>query len=458
MNLTSSIKDFRNILQALLVEDSFRRNFAITFSAQAFGQLVGFMFTPFIARVYGPESYGIFSLFMAIAANLSSVSTMQLPTGYVSARTHREFHVLFQLTFLSLIIFSLVCALAIFIFKDSILYALDAYSLSFLIYLVPSYVLFMGIDYMLLGWNIYLKEFGRGAVAKISSIVLSKGVTLLYGAIVASSAIGLVVGNFLIYPLESTIKFSRTIRSDLLIDFKLASWAELKSVLMRYKSYPIFVTPGLMVSSLNSQLPLYFFSIYFQNAYVGLFALASSVIAVPISVLTNSTTTVFLQKAAETQRAHPDSLKELVFSLFKRLFLICFVPLTAFAFLSDWIFVFIFGEAWEQAGWIAAFLSVSMILSVSQQPLAVLFRLMDKEHKNLILNILSVVMRVLALSIGYYVGDIKIAVACFAAASILTTSLSLGLIFTMVKIKTSRLSYYVLAVLAVLALVVFQKI
>jgi O-antigen/teichoic acid export membrane protein len=456
MNLTS-IKDFKNIFQALWVEDSFKRNLAVTFSGQAFGQVVGFLFTPFIARAYGPESYGVFSLFMAIAANLSSVSTLQLPTGYVSARNHRELHILLQVTFICLIVSAGTSAIVIGFFKHRILNALDATSLTFLIYFVPIYVLFMGLDYILLGWNIYLKEFGRGAIAKVSSIVVSKSATLLYGMLVASSALGLIIGNFLIYPIESTIKFSKKIRHDFASIVRLGTWKEFKSVFRRYRSYPLFVTPGLLVTSINGQLPVYLFSIYFENAFVGLFALASSVVTVPISVITNSTTTVFLQKAAETQRNNYHLLKDLVLALHKRLFLICFIPLSVFAFFSDWIFVVVFGADWQQAGWIAAFLAVSTILTVPHQPLSVLFRLMNKEHNNLLLSIISIGLRVIGLSIGIYYDDIKLAVAGYAAASILTTSLSLGLIFSIVKIKVSILSWYVLAVLAIFTLLILEK-
>ena len=159
----------------------------------------------------------------------------------------------------------------------------------------------------------------------------------------------------------------------------------------RFKSYPLLVTPGLLVTSISGQLPVYCFSVFFQNTYIGLFALANSIITVPISVITNSTTTVFLQKAAETNRTNPALLKNLVLALHKRLFLISFLPLILFALISDWVFSFIFGAAWQQAGWIAAFLAISTILAVSQQPLSVLFRLLNREQDNFILNVIQLV-------------------------------------------------------------------
>jgi lipopolysaccharide exporter len=456
MNLTS-IKEFKDTFQGLWVADSFKRNLAITFSGQALGQVVGFLFTPFIARAYGPENYGVFSLFVAVATNLSSVATLQFPTGYVAARNQKELYTLLQITLLSLLFFSGTFATLVFFFRDTLLSILDAGSLSNLIYLVPLYAFIMGFDYIMLGWNIYLKEFGRGAIAKISSIILSKGTTLFYGLFVASSPLGLVIGSSLIYPLESTIKFSGRIRAEFPKLFRFTGLQELKEVFLRYKSYPLFVTPGLLVSSINGQLPVYFFFIYFQNSFVGLFALASSIVTIPISVITNSTTTVFLQKAAETYRTNASLLSNLVLTLHNKLFLICVVPLTLFAFLSEGLFVMIFGVQWEQAGWIAAFLAVSAILSVPQQPLSVLFRLLNKEHHNLMLSAASILLRAAGLGVGVFYNDIEIAIAGFALGTILTLILSLALIFSMVNLKLVKLGWYVAVVLAIFALVTFQK-
>jgi O-antigen/teichoic acid export membrane protein len=455
MNLTS-IRHFKSTFQGLLSEDSFRRNLAITFSGQAIGQAIGFAITPFIARTYSPETYGIFSLFVAFSTNLFSIATLQLPTGYVAARNNRELHVLLQITVFSLLFFTSLFLVTLTLFKDYVVAIFDAASLSYLLVLVPVYAFFMGIDYILLGWNIHLKEFGRGAIAKISSVVFSKGTTLLYGLLLVPSPLGLIAGSFLIYPIESCIKLSRRIRSDI-SSFSKISWKEMKEVFISYKSYPLFVTPGLLVASINGQLPVYFLSIYFQNSFVGFFSLANSILTVPLSVITNSTATVFLQKAAETYRDNPTQLTSLVLELFRKMFLLCFVPLTLFAFISTWAFELIFGLEWREAGWMASFFSISMILAAPQHPLSVLFRLLEKEYYNLIINVVSIGFRVIGLGIGVVSNSVQISIAGYALSSIITFVISLSIIFSMVKISPLKLVGYVGAVLIVFSLVVFQK-
>lgn len=441
----------------LKTDNSFTKNLAITFSGNAIGQVLGFIFTPFIARAYGPEPYGTFALFTAVASNFALVSTFQLPTGYVSSANKRELHVVMQFTFFVLLFFTALSILLVIFYRQAFLDFFDAGNLHVLVYFIPVYVFLMGSDYILHGWNIYVKEFSRGAVAKITSVVASKSVTLLYG-LVAPSATGLVIGNLLVYPLESAFKLSKRIRSEFSSVIEWGGWDEMKGVIKRFRSYPLLVTPGLLITNLNGQLPVFCFSLYFQQANVGLFALANSLITVPISVITNSTTTVFLQKAAETRKSDPARLKDLVLSLHKKLFLICFLPLTIFAFISEWVFSFAFGAAWHEAGVFAAFLSISTILAVPQQPLSVLFRLMHREYYNLLLNIASIFLRVAGLALGVFYHDIKIAVAGYALATILTMAISLIIIFNMVKIRAWQVAGYLFAVLIAFVVVVLQKL
>jgi O-antigen/teichoic acid export membrane protein len=65
-----------SFLVEITAKGSFAHNLAITFSGNAVAQLIGFCFTPFIARLYGPEAYGLFALFVGIANNISPLATL----------------------------------------------------------------------------------------------------------------------------------------------------------------------------------------------------------------------------------------------------------------------------------------------------------------------------------------------------------------------------------------------
>jgi len=425
---------------------SFTQNLTITFSGNVIALVIGFAFTPFIARIYGPEAYGVFALFLAATSNLSPLATFQFPSGYVAAHTEDEFYRIVKITLFLLAITTTIYGVVIYFWGVELIEAFQVLDLKPYMYWMPVYFLLMGLDNILLGWNIRLKEFKRGAIGKTASVILSKGTTLALGLILQPSAIGLIIGNLMSYPIDSLVKLGPLIRNKIMYIFRSSPWADLKATFLRFKNYPLYLTPGVFIINLSSQLPVYYFSMTFNQATVGLFALANSLVNIPLSLITNSSTTVFLQKAAETIQHSGSDLKDLVRSLHKRLFYISFVPISILAFTSEWIFKVVFGLEWAQSGIFASFLCISAVFNVSYGPLSVIFRLLHQERINFALNILSMGLKFSGLWIGYYFDNILLSVMCFSIASSLSYLIGLSIIFRMVKLSSWMLVWQALLV------------
>ncbi len=415
---------------------SFAQNFAITFSGNVAAQLLGFLFTPFIARIYGPESYGVFALFIAVVNNLSPLSTFQLPTGYVSAENDAEFFGIVKITLINLFAFSSICFVVIFFFGEWIVSFFNVVALHSYLVWIPVYLVFMGFDSILLGWNIRLKEFKRSAIAKIFSTTVSKSTSLLIGVLYQSSASGIIIGNLLAYPIESAMKLSRAIRAiGLVTILNSTPLLELRLILKKYREYIFFVTPGVFVTNLSNMLPVYFFSMTFNGKDTGLFALASTMVSMPLALIVNSTIAVFLQKAAETINQSRADLGRLVLSLYKKLFPIGFVSLALLAFTSKWIFKWVFGDDWELSGTFVSFLCIAFSFSVVYGPLSVLFRLLNFERVNFFTNVLFFGMKFLGLWLGVLYNNIVFSVIGYSIASLISNWISLVIIFRLVKLS-----------------------
>jgi O-antigen/teichoic acid export membrane protein len=414
---------------------SFTQNLTITFSGNIVALVIGFAFTPFIARIYGPEAYGVFALFLAVASNLAPLATFQYPSGYVAAGTDNEFYRIVKITLLVLLTTTLIYVLVIFFWGNDLIETFHVTELTPYIFWMPIYFFLMGLDYILLGWNIRLKEFKRGAIGKTFSTIFSKGSTVAIGLMVAPSTLGIIIGNLVSYPVESIAKLSPVVRSKVKHIFDSTTWTELKATFLKFKSYPLYLTPGLFVTNLSSQLPVYYFSMTFSQATVGFFALANSMVNIPLSLLVSSSTTVFLQKAAETIQQPGSDLKNLVRTLHKRLFFISYFPICLLAFTSEWIFKVVFGLAWAQSGIFASFLCIGVVFNVSFGPLSVLFRLLHKEKINFTINILSMGLKYFGLWIGFYFDNILWSVMGYSIASSVSYLFSLVVIFHLVKLS-----------------------
>jgi O-antigen/teichoic acid export membrane protein len=398
----------------------------------------------------------VFALFLAICNNLAPLATLQYPAGFVSARSNDEFYQILQITFAVLTGSTVLLIVVCFLFGDPLLNVLHAQSLNGYVYLIPLYFFLMGLDTTLLGWNIKLKEFKRGAVAKIISVTLSKGTTVALGLVAGANALGMIIGNLLTYPFESGVKLSAGMKAGANELFKRHRSAHLAATLHHFRAYPKYVTTGLILSNFSAQLPVYYFSLVFASS-LGYFALANGVIVVPLSIIILSSTTVLLQKAAEVKLNSPENLRVLAGTVYSRLFYLSFIPLVAFAFVSDWLFRFVFGQAWEQAGVFAAFLAVAATLSVPAQPLSVFFRIMGRERVNFAINIVFVFLKFGALWWGAMNDSIILSIIAYSLSLILSNVVQLFYIFRMVEHPTARLVRDTVIVLVAFALVVFVK-
>jgi O-antigen/teichoic acid export membrane protein len=425
----------KEVQSGIKTKGSFIQDLTVTFSGNALSQALGFLLTPVIARIYGPASYGLFALFIAITNTLSALSTLQYPSGFVAAKDDGEFYRIVRITLIVLVGFVLLSFIVLGFYDQEILEIFHVEELAPYVLLIPVYQFFMGMDYLLQGWNIRLKEFKRGALSKIFSTVLSKGVAIGWGLLVAPSAMGMIIGNLIVYPFESLIKLSQSVKQGISELFKPNTWTEWRSTLHAFRAYPLYITPGIIISNLSNQLPVYYFSMAFNQTLVGFFALANSIVSMPLYIIINSSTTVFLQKAAEVKLTAPERLKDLVKRLYQRLFVISFIPLAAFAFLSDWVFVLLFGKDWQQAGVFSAFLAISAIFSVAALPLSVLFRLLNHERTNLIINIVFVVIKFGALWWGIHNEDIVFSIIGYSLATMLSYIVYLLFVFRMVRLS-----------------------
>jgi len=446
----TALRDFFGThYKSLKTKGSFAQNFAITFSGNITAQVLGVLFTPFLARIYGPEAYGVFALLMAVVSNLSQVSTLQLPTGYVAAESDKEFFGIVKITLVSLFFVSGICTVAFLFFGYELTNAFNVAEIRPYLFWIPIYLVLMGLDNILLGWNIRLKEFKRSAIAKILSTVISRGVSLVVGIAYSPVTTGIIFGNLLVYPIEGLMKISRSIRSIRISEIlKSAPWYEWKLLLRKYKEYILFVTPGVFVTNVSNLLPVYCFSMAFSEKEVGYFALASSIVSMPLTLIVNSSITVFLQKAAETISKSKEDLGRLVLSLYNKLFFVGLLPLVGIAITGRWIFLIVFGAEWEQAGVFASFLCVAFSFNVVLGPLSVLFRLLNNEKVNFITTIIFFGLRLLGLWIGVLNNDIMVSIIGYSIASLLSQLTSLAIIFRM-----TNLPVYILTRNAVIVLI-----
>lgn len=426
----------RELIAGLLSTGTVTQNLAITLSGNFIAQGIGFLLTPVIARIYGPEAYGLFSLFMATANAMAPFATLQLPAGFALVPEEESFKKLLRVTFFWLFLFVVLALGLVIAFGNWMSDALQAPALMPLLLLLPLHLLVTGMDEILLGWSIRRAEFQRSAVGRVFAVLTGKLTTVAMGWLVGPKAMGIVIGNMIQYPLDSLAKLGRNRPAFLL---PVPSIAEMGRVLKTYASYPVFVATGVAISNLGNQAPIYVLAAVQGDRSAGLFAMAASLVLMPLNLVINSSAAVFLQKSAEVLQTDPSSLGPLARKLHDRLFVLGAVGLLSFALISEPLISLLLGEPWREAGRFAGLLAAGSLLVASSFTLSVTFRHKGKEHINFWLQVVFLMLKLVTLLIALRYGSMHETVFAYAVAISLTSFINLLILFRMLGIPNNRL-------------------
>ena len=385
-----------------ITKKPFVQNVIILTSGTAGAQLVAMLLSPIITRLYGPDAYGMMGTFTAIITIITPLAALTYPMAIVLPKKDSDAKGLIRL---SLLISSLIAAIAFLIlvfFSDYIVGLLQLNTYSYLLYLIPFVILFLGILQVSEQWLIRKKLFTVSAKATFSQAIFING--------------GKVVAGFF-YPVAHILLFFSSLKPGINALFMLffakylskkkitalfCNKVSIKKLAKKYKDFPSFRTPEMLLSSFSGDLPIILLSILFGPASAGFYSIGRTVLNVPTILISKSVGDVFYPRISEAAN-NKEILAKLILRATLLLCLIGIIPYGTVIILGPWIFEFVFGEEWliagEYARWIAFWAFFSFINRPSVRSLPVL----SAQRFHLIYTIITLIVRVLALFTGFYV-------------------------------------------------------
>ena len=184
------------VFQKLLPKTEFERNLLTLMTGSIVAQALPVAISPILTRLYSPEDFGIFALYMSCATIISILATgryelaIMLPSNDIDA---------LNLTALSAIIslfVSIICLIIIHFFHEQILNLLGNEEISQWLYVIPITVFLTGIYQSLNYWMNRKKHY-----ANLSSNRMIKGTTSSATSIALGSSgfrqQGLILGDLM---------------------------------------------------------------------------------------------------------------------------------------------------------------------------------------------------------------------------------------------------------------------
>ncbi|MBC1435206.1 oligosaccharide flippase family protein [Listeria rocourtiae] len=304
-------------------------------------QSLVFLTAPFLSRLYGPEVFGVYTVYLSIISIFSNSMALSLERAIPLAKTKRVATLLVKACLaIALVLSSLMFLL--YLLTGMSLFSLLNVQVSSHVTLLLSLSIFFGSAIQTFTfWQMREQRFSTISYAKLAQSTTTLGMQL------TTPGLGLIIGDVLGRFASATIQGIRFWKTRLKVGF---SKRNLRFLVRKYYRYPLFSSGSLFLNALTLQVPLLLITYYFGNEIAGFFGLGQRVIGMPIVLLTSVLGQVFYSVAAKGM--HTESLR--VFSLFKNVVkkaMLYGLPIfTILALLAPSIFAFIFGEEWRVSG------------------------------------------------------------------------------------------------------------
>lgn len=347
-------------------------------------QLIPFVMSFVLARLYTPEDFGELGLFLNYAGILIIIASARYDLAIVRARSDDE---AFALSALSLCISLAFCCLLWLVAVVSDFLPCNYVSQVPSKYLLPFCVMLSVLFQVLANLHNYYERYKsiarmnvvRNIVQAIARLLLSlqQRVNGLVWGVIAGFA-----GACLV-----SLRVARSV-----CDLRVST-RRLYCAARRYANFPKYVLPSSLLNTLSTNLPVILFALFFDECDVGYFTMTTTLLYLPVSLLGSSIGQVFYKKSAvwELPKVCDFAWQVLCFSGILSLVAYVVIMLS-----GRHLFAFLLGEEWRVIGDYATILLPWFVLVLCFSPLSMIFDAKDKQRTEMCLNITAFVGRTVA--------------------------------------------------------------
>lgn len=348
------------------------RQILVLLGGSGLAQLIALAASPVLSRLYSPEHFGAFALFLSLATLLATVAcgryeyAMLLPAQDAEAGQLLGFSVCLALTFSGFLALLQVLGL-----NDAIVARLGDLALGAWLWLLPVAVLALALSNAVSVWRNRQQAYRLLATSR----VLQSGTTAFVGVglgLAAWGSLGLVLANLIgqLLGLLSLLRGGALPRS-------WRCWQALRTVAIKYKDFPVINLPHALMDALQATALLWVLGVWYGATAVGAYAFALRIARAPLTMLSGSVGQVYQQRSAQAH-ANGHDLRAVTRRTVRGLVGMALPFLIAMVWAPE-LFAIAFGERWRAAGEIAHVLAPWMASNFVTSPLSQLPRLLKRQ-------------------------------------------------------------------------------
>ncbi len=309
-------------------------------------QAIPIAISPILTRIYTPEDFGVFALYISIVSFIAIIVTARYEMAIVLPKSEKEAINILALSILITLSIVFVITFIILFFKETILNTLNADSLGNILYLVPLSILLAGLAQSFNYWSNrkeYFKNMSNAQISQSISIGVSQPLFKYIGinsGLILGNIVGRIVSVFVL--IHKFIKNDRT-------SLQYVKKEVMLEQMIKYKDFPLVNSLHAFSDIVRNSGSVMLISSFFGSTILGFYSLSLRVLQVPIGIIGSALGQVLYKKFSSL---HNDNqlLYPYVKSIMIKLVLIALPTFGILFFIAPDLFAFVFGEKWRVAG------------------------------------------------------------------------------------------------------------
>jgi len=434
----------REILNQLIYTE-FYRNIVRMFSGMFAARLFPSLFALVIVRIYSPENFGLFVLYLTIASVISIFSTGRYEQAIVLTDNLAEQTAIFRfskklnLRINALIFLLFVGYLLFFPAKGNTTMAL--------LLLLPLYAYYFAGVQLIRHVLISRKEYTRLSYLEVwRAITIGTLQCLLFLLPKTGLFLGATVAQAIIYYWYDHQIGTKKLFPE--ISFKADELALAK----RYINFPKYSVASELLNFTSSQLPVLLIKPFFGANMLGQYSFPHRYFSIPVQLFSQSIAQVYVKEVG-TLKENRNELSRLSYALFRRQVYFSLPPFTVLAIWGEEIFRVLFGPDWSFAGQLAQYIAPWLFAVAVSSPLSSILTAMEKQRESLLFNILLICFRTTALLIGIFVlHNIEWAIALYSLTGFAFFAFLGTYALSLAGVSPGKTTFFVLKLLLLISL------
>ena len=402
-------------------------HFMIVLGGNSAAQVATLLSYPILGRLYSPEAFGIFAMFVAASAIPGAIACGRFDLAVPLAPSWGRLSVLWLCTGLS-VLAGLLSAAGAAIYWT----ATSAASGIGLPLLLGLTVFLTGVT---TAGSVFLMREDRYRSASVSVVVRTATAVLAQvglGFIAATSfslIVGFVVGLVAQAILLAVViaAFARTLRP------------RPKAIRVMFKRFKRQVTidiPSTLIAAFSLNLLVFLLAILYDTDTVGFFSMGNRMAMLPLALFTTALGQIFYQKAAHARATKGSFWEEMKLSLALSGLMSLGVLVLIFLFAKPFIVIYI-GAKWLPAAEMLILLAPMLALRSLATSIATTVFVMRAPHWLLVHNIANVLVTLLAYAIGQVL-DLDALTFIAVASALLSAEYAVFAVFLIGKVRGAR--------------------